>query len=276
MKDLRNDANVIGEYLNYLDEHYQDFKGDAYFHKRDDEDFLLIQSYGNFLKEFNLWARESKYYERLVEETRHDCGNDEDWWIDYLTEGNYGYDDMYSACTECDNIILTNPTSGIADNYWINGYGILCEHCIRENQDEYVKEYLTVNYETGVPNINVPLNYVFSKSELEDMGFELYKEDLEIGMYGVYNDPRKILKELTETYKETDFICHCTSDNPFATYYEIWKRGGEEQKYTDKIYGGKFAYEEMVENAKENYDYGDETNYLTYVEDWWKEYYREI
>lgn len=46
--------------------------------------------------------------------------------------------------------------------------------------------------------------------------------------------------------------------------------------YTDRIYGGAFTYEEMVEDAKRNYDYGDPTNFLTYQKDWWKEYYKEV
>lgn len=46
--------------------------------------------------------------------------------------------------------------------------------------------------------------------------------------------------------------------------------------YTDRIYGGRFTYEEMVEDAKKNYDYGDETNILTYTKDWWKEYYKVV
>lgn len=44
--------------------------------------------------------------------------------------------------------------------------------------------------------------------------------------------------------------------------------------YTDRIYGGKFTYEEMVEDAKKNYDYGDPTNFMTYQKDWWKENYK--
>lgn len=46
--------------------------------------------------------------------------------------------------------------------------------------------------------------------------------------------------------------------------------------YTDQIYGGHFTYDEMVEDARKNYDYGDPTNYLTYVKDWWKEYYKVV
>lgn len=46
--------------------------------------------------------------------------------------------------------------------------------------------------------------------------------------------------------------------------------------YTDQIHGGKFTYEEMVKDAKKNYDYGDATNVLTYMADWWKEHYKVI
>ena len=46
--------------------------------------------------------------------------------------------------------------------------------------------------------------------------------------------------------------------------------------YSDKIYGGKFTYDEMVEDAKKNYDYGDPTNCLTYQKDWWKENYKVV
>ena len=50
----------------------------------------------------------------------------------------------------------------------------------------------------------------------------------------------------------------------------------KEVYYTDRIYGGRFTYEKMVEDAKKNYDYGDETNVLTYMADWWKEHYKRV
>ncbi len=225
LQDLRNDADVIGEYLGYIDNHTTQ-TGDAYrYTQRDGSQFLIIQTYGDFVKEFNTWARESKYYERLVEETRHDCNDDEDWWIDYLTESNYGYDESYMACHECGNVIRYNPSSGYKDNYWINENGtLLCEECIRENAEEYITEHLIINYEKEVPTNNIPINHVFTQKELEEFGFELIKENLEVGMYGTYDDPIKILQKLTEENHNTDYICHCTNCNPFATYYEIWKR----------------------------------------------------
>lgn len=227
IQDLRNDADVIGEYLSYIDTHTTQ-KGDAYrYTERDGSQFLIIQTYGDFVEEFNTWARESKYYERLVEETRHDCLGDEDWWIDYLTEGNYGYDETYDAC-ECGNVICYNASSGYKDNYWRTDGGLLCEECIRENAEEYIVDYLTINWERGVPTQNIPLNNVFNKGELEDFGFELVEGSLEIGMYGTYDDPIERLQKLTEENHNTDYICHCTDSNPFATYYEIWKRDQED------------------------------------------------
>ena len=55
-----------------------------------------------------------------------------------------------------------------------------------------------------------------------------------------------------------------TTSKPKVTYY------------TDRIYGGKFTYEEMVEDAKKNYDYGDPTNFMTYQKDWWQENYKVV
>ena len=50
----------------------------------------------------------------------------------------------------------------------------------------------------------------------------------------------------------------------------------KEPIYTDRIYGGRFTYDEMVEDARKNYDYGDETNYRTYIENWWQDLYKII
>ena len=223
LPDLRNDADVIGEFLRYIDENNTIRSYANRYTQRDGSEFLIIDAYGNFMKDFNDWARNSEYYERLVEETRHDCLDDECWWIEYLTEDNYGYDDQYMSC-ECGNVICYNPSSGYKDNYWMSGCGVMCEDCIRENAEDYIQEYLTINYEKGVPTSNLPINNVFDKGELEDFGFELVMDNLEIGWYGTYNDPREILEKLTKENKDTDYICHCTASNPFATYYEIWAR----------------------------------------------------
>lgn len=268
-------TEIIREYLDYADEHYKEVCGDAYFHKRNEEDFLIIEAYnwGRFLRDFNNWLEQSEYYQQLLEETvdrQYD-----DYWIDYLTNGNFGNTETYYVCTECDEVILANPSSGHRDNYWITEGSCLCEKCVRENADEYISEYLVVNYDKGVPEVNLPLNQIFTHGELYERGFEVVKEDLELGFYGTYNDHRFYLKKYTEKFKDTDFICHCTEQNPFMTRYDIYARGDFEDLYID-YYKKVFTYEEMKQDAKENYDYGDPTNFLTYMKDWWKENYRKI
>ena len=42
--------------------------------------------------------------------------------------------------------------------------------------------------------------------------------------------------------------------------------------YLNDETGEIFTYAKMVEYCKENYDYGDETNYITYMEHWYEEY----
>ena len=42
--------------------------------------------------------------------------------------------------------------------------------------------------------------------------------------------------------------------------------------YKERYTGEIMTYDQMVEYCKENYDYGDETNYITYMSEWWKEY----
>lgn len=235
LQDLRVDKDVIGDFFYYIDSTSDLSDVDVERRSQKDETyFYIIQvSYKhNFFQVFNDWVKEiSPYYERLVSETRYDCLADEGWWFDYLTESNWGYSDEWMFCSECGKAINYNPTSGRIDNYWIReDIDILCEDCIRENAEEYIKDQLIVNWEHGVPDTNIPLNTVFSKTELIEFGFKLVWDNLEIGMYGTYHDPRVLLQKLTEENHNTNYICHCTDQNPFATYYEIWAKEREESE----------------------------------------------
>lgn len=42
--------------------------------------------------------------------------------------------------------------------------------------------------------------------------------------------------------------------------------------FREKSTGRVFRYDQMVRYCKENYDYGDETNYVTYMSNWYEEY----
>lgn len=234
MSELFMGNEVVKDYLSYLDT--IDYSGiiksysNAYFYtQRDGSEFLIIEFYGNFVKEFNAWVREnSYYYNQIMEEQNHDCLSDEDWWINYLTDNKWGYSDEYTVCVHCGNVIHYQCSSGYCDNYWINDGELMCEECIKEHADDYINSYLVMNYNTGILSQNIPINHIFSKSELEEFGFTCARDNLEVGMYGTYNDPRPILEQLIKENQNTDYICHCISENQFATCYEIWEREHEE------------------------------------------------
>ena len=64
-----------------------------------------------------------------------------------------------------------------------------------------------------------------------------------------------------------------SEDKRFSILQERDKNREDEPHYTDKLYGGYFTYNQMVAHAKKEYDYGYETNFLTYMKNWWKENY---
>ena len=234
MSELLMGNEVIKDYLSYLDTIDNNCiiqnHGNAFFcTQRDGSEFLIIESYSDFVKEFNAWVREnSYYYNQIMEEQNHDCLSDEGWWISYLTDDEWGYSDEYTVCGHCGNVIHYQCSSGYRDNYWINDGELMCEQCIKEHADDYINNYLVTNYNTGILSQKIPINQIFSKRELEEFGFKCVRDNLKVGMYGAYNDPRPILEQLTKENQNTDYICHCVSENPFATYYEIWGREHEE------------------------------------------------
>ena len=122
MSELLMGNEVIKDYLSCLDtidnNGVMQNHSTAYFYtRRDGSEFLIIKSYGDFVKEFNAWVREnSYYYNQIMEEQNHDCLNDEDWWIGYLTDNEWGYSDEYTVCGSCVNVIHYQCSSGYHDN----------------------------------------------------------------------------------------------------------------------------------------------------------------
>ena len=213
MKDW---TEIINEFLNGKEY-------DVWMTTYDDEPFLMIDvsRYGErFIEHFNEWFKGTDYYKHLEEDT---IIRDYDTFFLDTLNANYGYSDEYTMCFECGNAIRTGDN---ADNYWAMDGLILCESCTRENAEGYIEEYLVYNYETGIPKEGFHINQIFSETELESFGFKKYSKEYEVGFYGTYDDPYKILTEYVNESRNrnTDYIINLISANPFATYYQIWKR----------------------------------------------------
>lgn len=186
------------------------------------------------------------------------------YYIDFITGDNWGYYDSYFICDDCYKAYRYNEY-GTA-NYWVGDGFIFCEDCVRETYKEtYVEEYLV--------NDPTKANTILGINEIEDMGFEKANEyEYENGWYGTTDDPKEIYETMRKAYPNSDILFDITSNNPFAVYFDVYIRKADEDKYIDTSTGEVMDYEQMEQYCKENYDYGDETNFVTYMEEWWKEY----
>ena len=151
MSDLR-DKNIISEYLVYADENYNKLRGNANFYEAseslrihcDDKWFLIVDSW-DFIRELNEWLNDN-YAKELCDETRYELPEDISdreyftTWLDYLTDGMWGFSDEYSVCEHCNKAFRTSPDSySWTQNYWLGDGFIICEDCVKE---DYAEEYL--------------------------------------------------------------------------------------------------------------------------------------
>lgn len=195
------------------------------------------------------------------------------YYIDFITGDNWGYYDSYYVCDGC-NKAYRLPEYGMQD-YWVTNYGIYCSDCVKEDLiDDYIDNYL-VDEPTHA-------NTILDVDMIQNKGFEKANEDgYENGWYGTTDDPREIYQNLKRVYPNSDVLFDITSSNPFAVYFDVYIRKADEDikrdRYINKRTGNVMSYEEMKKYCEENYDYGDETNAVTYMKEWYREYgYEQI
>lgn len=213
-----NNWQIIKEYIKSNSNN-----GNFNFNYNEENPFVIAEYGWLSIEGFNKWL--AKEYPNVCKEIGQLRDKDDDKWLGFLTDGDWGFSDEWSFCADC-----KEPIHMIYEPHWINIDEILCEDCVREEHaEDYINEHLVINWELGVPSTNIPLNQVLSTETLKEHGFSKVKEGLEAGMYGTYDDPVKILRELTENNRHSDFVVHCTDINPYATNYEIWERVNESE-----------------------------------------------
>lgn len=139
-----------------------------------------------------------------------------------------------------------------------DGCGLTCRECI-QNNEEIANDYI----DTLINNPDKSNEFL----DLEKYDFIKWKEE-ERNTHKIYNDFRNFFEDNKEN---VEIVFDST-----GMFFSAWirdKNREDEPHYTDKLYGGYFTYNQMVAHAKKEYDYGYETNFLTYMKDWWKENY---
>lgn len=225
---MRNGEDIVREFLDSHAEYENDFTLTTY----DEEPILLVTYYNGkaekFFEEFNSWFKRTDEFKEFEEEN-YPIYDYDTFIIEHLGV-QIGNDDEYSYCSNCGKLIHIIDSSGCRDdNYWLGDGFILCEECIRNDMETYINEYLVLNYETGVPVNNLPINTFLSEDDLKEYGFIRLDGEYYFGMYEHGNtNPIAAMEKMIEDNKESDFIFNQVYANPFEVCYEIWKREKKE------------------------------------------------
>lgn len=181
--------------------------------------FLIVPD-TKWLKTFNQWVREK--HPELIEQLQEEAYNQEDSWIDYLTNREWGFEDEYYLCSVCGGVIRTTPGSAFWKQEYYQDFEacmIVCGDCVRANQKEkesYVK-WLLENPERA--------NTILSQEDLETMGFrQHFKQDKCSCIGRTPDNPVEVLKELQETEEGKEYIFSIVSSTPFETWWNVWER----------------------------------------------------
>lgn len=203
MMDLNERMEMLREKLNENDMISEVVSRYGY-----DEPFLLIE----------IAAEEDK-----IRKFCKEIANIED--LNEFTEDNYGYSDEYLICEDC-GIAFQNPKWDY--NYYKEGIIFegefeavcCCENCLKEF---HIEEYIN-------SCINDPKTWItmYSKEELSNLGWTPVNEnEYEYGMYGVCDNPLKILEKYQE--KDKNYLFVRTNENPFAQQFILMVKDKEEE-----------------------------------------------
>ena len=201
MMDLKEKMEMLREKLNENDMISEIISRYGY-----DEPFLLIEI-----------ADEEETIKNFCKE----IANIDD--IEEFTEDNYGYSDEYLICEDC-GVAFQNPS--LDCNYYKDGIIFenefetvcCCESCLKEFHDE---EYIN-------SCINNPKTWItmYSKKEMANLGWTPVNEnEYEYGMYGVCDNPRKILEKYQK--KDKNYLFVRTNENPFAQRFILMTKDKE-------------------------------------------------
>lgn len=138
------------------------------------------------------------------------------WDIDVLFQYSYGFDDEYTQCSNCCQIIRTSPDSySWQPDYLQTECEILCQDCYT------IEDVIQIN----INNPNTAINSTdFDSSELINAGFELINKDsYQNGLHeGMNDNPKEIYNQLQNQYNDIIFVI--SEQSQFYIEFDVYGR----------------------------------------------------
>lgn len=183
---------------------------------RDGNPFLLVESWDEVNALNDIFGEELLKLGVITQEEFDDeqMDNTRERFLDMVVD-RWGFTDEYVVCGSCYKVVPKIVHSYLYNVVLTDEGDWLCADCARENPEYYV-EYLLG--ESEHPRINMYLD----EATLKGLGFVKLEEEYETGMYGKYDYPDEVKKQLKDKYR--DIILSATSANPFAVDWVVFVR----------------------------------------------------
>lgn len=114
----------------------------------------------------------------------------------------WGFSDEYTTCSDCGNVIRTEPDSyHWQPDFYIGDGFIACNNCFNDEED-YQEAYI----EDHINNPNKAVNGLMTEEQIEALGFEKLDEEYQNGWYNRNDDPKQIYDALSDRFSEILFF----------------------------------------------------------------------
>jgi hypothetical protein len=132
--------------------------------------------------------------------------------LDEVTDYNWGFDDEYTTCTSCSNVIRISPDSySWTPDYLATDGEILCKDCI--TLDDVISQ---------IENNPNEANTIYSEHEIIDAGYVKIGRQYENGWYGVRDNPKEIYDRYKKKY--SSIIFSINHNEQFRTCFNAYGR----------------------------------------------------
>lgn len=165
------------------------------------------------------WDDHNKFINVVKDVLGVDKDDFNDWDVEKETGIIMVFSDEYTTCSDCGNVIRTEPNSyHWQPDFYVGDGFIACNDCFN-NTEDYQEAYIAER----VNNPKHAINGLLTEQQIENLGFERVGREFEDGWHHVNDDPQAIYDELSERYEEVLF--YINNVEQFGINFIVFVRG---------------------------------------------------